>query len=619
MDCKGTSWLKKEKNEVYAEPGSLVQLHTSIMKVKEEWDEQVDQQCLENNLGNSWPNDFIKEDPELNLDLGETENTVAASLRNASDSLSLIQSAGDSCDISYQETLHQGVVNDKLEIDAEKSTDFSMSYNYTKIRTSQEDSLCGTRLSCSIREKEFHKFICSFCLQGFPSKYRLIMHIFIHIDGVQAPAYVCKSCGEVFPTDDCLKEHLRMSEGDQALSAANSEKPECSDDHENNISLECVGEGIVEQTEKSSSKETKKTVKKSFNDIHNTGNVTKAAEKLERFHDYGILCTSDNANVHTVLNAKRNHKCDVCGKLFTLLSNLKRHSLIHSAKRPHECDVCGKSFTESGTLKRHSLIHTGKRPYKCTVCGKSFTQSGNLKVHELIHTGKRPHECDVCGKSFTTSSHMKKHILIHTRTRPFRCNVCGKSFTQSGNLKVHELIHKVERPHECDVCGKSFIQSCHLKNHVLIHTGKRPHECGVCGKSFTRLSKLKVHELIHTGKRPHECGVCGKSFIISGNLKAHELIHTGKRPHECGVCGKSFARSDNLKVHELIHTGKRPHECDVCGKLFATSSNMKKHILIHTGTRPYRCTVCEKSFTQSGALKVHELIHTGKRPYKCSV
>ncbi|XP_049797028.1 zinc finger protein 354B-like isoform X3 [Schistocerca nitens] len=271
MDCKGTSWLKKEKNEVYAEPGSLVQFHTSIMKVKEEWDEQVDQQCLEDNLGTSWPNDFIKEDPELNLEVDETENTVAASLRNASDSLSLIQSAGDSCDISYQETLHQGVVDDKLEIDAEKSTVFSMSYNYTKIRTSQEDSLCGTRLSCSIREKEFHKFNCSFCLQSFPSKYRLIMHVFIHIDGVQAPAYVCKSCGEVFPTDDCLKEHLRMSEGNQALSAANSEKPECGDDRENNISLECVREGIVEQAEKkSSSKETKKTLKKSFNDIHNT-------------------------------------------------------------------------------------------------------------------------------------------------------------------------------------------------------------------------------------------------------------------------------------------------------------------------------------------------------------
>ncbi|XP_049843458.1 zinc finger protein 99-like isoform X2 [Schistocerca gregaria] len=477
------------------------------MKVKEELDEQVNQQCLEDNFGTPWPNDFIKEDPELNLE-------VAASLINASDSLSLIQSAGDSCDISYQETLHQGVVDDKLEIDAEKSTDFSMYHNYTKIWTSQDDSLCGVRIcSSSIREKEFHKFNCSFCLQSFPSKYRLIMHIFIHVDGVQAPAYVCKSCGEVFLTDDCLKEHLRMSEGDQALSAANSEKPECSDDHENNISLECVRQGIVEQTEKkSSSKETRKTLKKSFNDIHNTGNVTQAAEKLERCNDYGILCTSDNVNVHTVLNAKRNHKCDVCGKLFTLLRNLKRHSFIHSAERPHKCDTCGKSFNVLRNLKAHVLIHTGKRPYKCNVCGKTFIFSDRLKAHELTHTEKRPHECDVCGKSFTRSGHLKRHVLIHTGKRPYKCTGCGKSFSQSGSLKLHELIHKGKKPHKCDVCGKSFTQSGHLKRHFLIHGGKRSCRCTVCGKSFIDLGHLKKNELIHTGKRSCKCSVYGKSF-----------------------------------------------------------------------------------------------------------
>ncbi|XP_049945479.1 uncharacterized protein LOC126427267 isoform X4 [Schistocerca serialis cubense] len=309
MDHQKTIRIKDETNETAGSPGSIVQVYHSSVKIKEEWQETGNQEllqdplkiedpcydikeepglklnerlsehnifsdpkydplgvkteegsafendcldeydplsitddaCLEDNLGISHPNDFIKEDPELNLE-------VAASIRNASDSLRFIQSAGDSCDISYQETLHQGVVNDKLEIYAEKSTDFSVSHNYTKIQTSQEDGLCGTRLSCSTRGKEFHKFNCSFCLQSFPSKYRLIMHIFIHIDGVQAPAFVCKSCGEVLPSDDCLKEHLRMMEGDQALSATNSEKLECSDDHENNISFDCVQEGIVEQT-----------------------------------------------------------------------------------------------------------------------------------------------------------------------------------------------------------------------------------------------------------------------------------------------------------------------------------------------------------------------------------
>ncbi|XP_047101438.1 zinc finger protein 724-like isoform X1 [Schistocerca piceifrons] len=471
MDCKGTSWVKKEKNEIYAEPESL---------------------CLEDNLGISYPNDFIMEDPELNLE-------VAASIRKSSDSLSFIQSAGDSCDISYQETLHQGVVNDKLERYAEKSTDGSVSHNCTKVQTSQEDGLCGTRLSCSIREKEFHKFNCSFCLQSFPSKYRLIMHIFIHIDGVQAPAFVCKSCGEVLPTDDCLKEHLRMREGDQALSATNSEKLECSDDHENNISLECVQEGIVEQTEEPTSyKVPRKTFKKSFNDIRNTHTVKEAEEKLDRCNDCGILCTSDHVHVHTVLSAKRHHKCDVCGKMFTLLCNLKKHRLMHTAERTHECDICGKSFTARGSLKKHELIHTGQNPHKCNVCGKSFTQSGHLKNHILIHTGNRPHKCDAC----------------------------AKSFTERGSLKKHELIHTGQRPHKCDVCGKSFTQSSSLKTHVLIHTGDRPHKCDTCGKLFNVLSNLKAHKLIHSGKRPYKCSICGKSFTHWGSHRKHKLIHT---------------------------------------------------------------------------------------------
>ncbi|XP_047101685.1 uncharacterized protein LOC124720389 isoform X6 [Schistocerca piceifrons] len=70
MDSKGTSWLKKEKNEVYAEPGSFVQLHTSTMKLKEELDEKVNQQFLEGPLKIVMPSLHIKQDLELKQEDG---------------------------------------------------------------------------------------------------------------------------------------------------------------------------------------------------------------------------------------------------------------------------------------------------------------------------------------------------------------------------------------------------------------------------------------------------------------------------------------------------------------------------------------------------------------------
>ncbi|XP_049944990.1 uncharacterized protein LOC126426925 isoform X6 [Schistocerca serialis cubense] len=69
MDSKGTSWLKKEKNEVYAEPGSFVQLHTSTMKLKE-LDEKVNQQFLEGPLKIVMPSLHIKQDLELKQEDG---------------------------------------------------------------------------------------------------------------------------------------------------------------------------------------------------------------------------------------------------------------------------------------------------------------------------------------------------------------------------------------------------------------------------------------------------------------------------------------------------------------------------------------------------------------------
>ena len=75
----------------------------------------------------------------------------------------------------------------------------------------------------------------------------------------------------------------------------------------------------------------------------------------------------------------KQHRCDVCKKVFMALKNLRRHELTHTGERPFKCPYCGKEFTESGNLDRHQRKHTGKRPYACTQpgCDKAFSRGDN--------------------------------------------------------------------------------------------------------------------------------------------------------------------------------------------------------------------------------------------------
>ncbi|XP_046983602.1 uncharacterized protein LOC124553726 [Schistocerca americana] len=96
MDKKSPVWMKKEEtDEVPAESGSMF---------------------VEDLLELSWSTDFVKEDPEVNVEVNVTENIVATSKRCTSDSARLIQSASGSCSISCEETYHHGLVKDESEV-----------------------------------------------------------------------------------------------------------------------------------------------------------------------------------------------------------------------------------------------------------------------------------------------------------------------------------------------------------------------------------------------------------------------------------------------------------------------------------------------------------------------
>ena len=98
-------------------------------------------------------------------------------------------------------------------------------------------------------------------------------------------------------------------------------------------------------------------------------------------------------NIDNQAGLKKKHNCDQCNYSTAVLSNLKRHKLVHSGEKPFACSQCKYSCTQACDLKSHLLIHSGENPFKCRQCNYSCKQASDLKKHMLTHSGEKAFNC----------------------------------------------------------------------------------------------------------------------------------------------------------------------------------------------------------------------------------
>mmetsp|Transcript_23249 Transcript_23249/g.26365 ORF Transcript_23249/g.26365 Transcript_23249/m.26365 type:complete len:262 (+) Transcript_23249:384-1169(+) len=100
--------------------------------------------------------------------------------------------------------------------------------------------------------------------------------------------------------------------------------------------------------------------------------------------DVGIASLQD---VHIKL-----FECPIpgCSATYTRMSTLRRHLASHNNVKRHKCETCGKRFTLRQNLKDHIRIHTGEKPFACDVpgCTKRYRQRGQLSIHKKTHRRK---------------------------------------------------------------------------------------------------------------------------------------------------------------------------------------------------------------------------------------
>lgn len=298
-------------------------------------------------------------------------------------------------------------------------------------------------------------------------------------------------------------------------------------------------------------------------------------------------------------------QCDLCGKFYSSIANLRKHKKRHKAASSmggssrgrkrwsfndgFACDVCRKIFASRMILSKHkSVAHpvTTKKPGNASKATTSNNRKAPTTVNNYV---KLPVSSPPKRNSNPVLEDIKKSIV---------CNLCGKTMADIRILVKHrQVVHKITNDTNFGLDAN--------------HASSPQVSCTACPKFFTNVANMRQHYTkVHgssAGDRAtrYRCSLdgCNFAFETLTAKRTHEKSHANV-VYTCALCPRQSLSPSSMASHMLTaHRTNRPPGNDkmtLCKKI-----HIDKYVV--RGANGRKCPICEITYPNYKALKIHYL------------